>query len=55
MRHTLQVLGRLREDLRGTHQALRICHDCTVEHDAVGCESCEPMGSSRRWKPAATG
>jgi DNA-binding transcriptional MerR regulator len=39
----LAVLGRLREDLRGTHDALRVCHDCTVEHDEVSCEGCERL------------
>lgn len=41
----LEVLGRLREDLRGTHQSLRVCHDCTVEHDEVSCEGCERLPS----------
>lgn len=39
----LAVLGQLREDLRGTHLALRVCHDCTVEHDEVSCEGCERL------------
>ncbi len=39
----LAVLGRLRQDLRGTHDALRVCHDCTVEHDQVSCETCDRL------------
>jgi len=39
----LSVLGRLREDLRSTHLALRVCHDCTVEHDEVACETCDRL------------
>lgn len=54
----LAVLGRLREDLRGTHQALRVCHDCTVEHDEVSCETCHrqpaledlPRGFRLTWR-----
>ncbi|MCA9707721.1 MAG: MerR family transcriptional regulator [Myxococcales bacterium] len=41
----LAVLERLREDLRGTHQALRVCHECTVEHDQVSCDRCERLPS----------
>jgi len=36
----LAVLGRLREDLRATHSALRVCQVCTTEHEAVSCETC---------------
>jgi DNA-binding transcriptional MerR regulator len=39
----LLVLGRLREDLRGTHQALQVCNDCTKVHDEVSCEVCDRL------------
>lgn len=39
----LVVLERLREDLRGTHQSLQVCSDCTKVHDEVTCEACERL------------
>lgn len=39
----LAVLGRLREDLRDTHQALRVCNECTNVHDEVSCEGCDRL------------
>lgn len=39
----LAVLERLREDLRGTHQALQVCNECTKLHDAVSCEACDRL------------
>jgi len=39
----LAVLGQLREDLRGTHLALQVCHDCTVVHDEVACSTCDRL------------
>lgn len=39
----LEVLGRLRSDLKGTLTSLRICQECTVEHESVSCEACERL------------
>ncbi|MCH9683118.1 MAG: MerR family transcriptional regulator [Deltaproteobacteria bacterium] len=39
----LAVLGRLLEDLRGTHDALRVCHECTVQSDSISCETCDRL------------
>lgn len=39
----LEVLGRLRADLRGTLQSLQVCQECTVEHDSVSCEGCDRL------------
>jgi DNA-binding transcriptional MerR regulator len=39
----LAVLERLREDLRGTHQALQVCGECTKMQDEVACEVCDRL------------
>ena len=54
----LVVLERLREDLRGTQQALQVCSDCTKLHDEVSCEACDrhpelstlPRGFRLTWR-----
>lgn len=59
----LEILTRLREELRGTQQALRVCLDCTVEHDQVDCESCNrlpelvqlPRGFRLTWRGRGDG
>jgi DNA-binding transcriptional MerR regulator len=59
----LAVLGRLREDLRDTHQALRVCNDCTKVHDEVSCDSCDrlpglgllPRGFRLTWRARELG
>jgi MerR family redox-sensitive transcriptional activator SoxR len=59
----LAVLSRLREDLLGTHHALRVCHECTIEHDEVSCEGCDrlpglgslPRGFRLTWRARELG
>lgn len=59
----LAVLTRLREDLRGTHQTLQVCHDCTMVHEEVACETCDrlptlaslPRGFRLTWRARELG
>ncbi len=39
----LAILNQLREDLQGTHQTLRVCQECTIQHDEVACASCDRL------------
>ncbi|MCX4244939.1 MerR family transcriptional regulator [Paraliomyxa miuraensis] len=59
----LAVLARLREDLRGTQQSLRVCQDCTTVHEEVSCEACDrlpglealPRGFRLTWRARELG
>lgn len=59
----LAVLERLREDLRGTHEALQVCQSCTTLHDQVSCDACDrlpglgslPRGFRLTWRARELG
>lgn len=37
----IELLAKLRSDLVGTHELLRVCGSCTTEHQRIDCETCE--------------